>query len=50
MLQMPAESADVARLVAALALRRALSPLYIEQSLWALFASGSLYVDEPGQR
>lgn len=50
MLQLPAESADVARLVAALALRRALSPLYIEQSLWALFASGSLYVDEPGQR
>jgi predicted ATPase len=50
MLELPASAPEITRLVEALGRQRELTPLYVEQSLWTLFASGSLAVVEPGQR
>jgi hypothetical protein len=50
MLQLSPAEADVHRLVETLKSHRELSPLYVEQGLWALFSHGSLAAAEPGQR
>src|SRR5262249_28028659 len=50
MLQMPSDAQDLNQFVAHLASKRTLTPLYVEQSLWALFSTGSLAVTEAGKR
>lgn len=45
MLQLPATDPELRQFIAMMAEKRDMTPLFVEQALWALFSKGALYVE-----